>query len=95
MAYEEKYRQTELPHNVIMEGRAKVSVSGVDDVESFDEGLIVINTSKGTLVVKGEGLHLEKLSLDNGEVIIEGTIDGMDYEDDGKPSEGFFSRFFK
>ena len=95
MAYEEKYRTVELPHNVIMEGRRKVSVSGVDDVESFDEGEIVINTSQGLLIVRGQDLHIEKLSLDSGDIVLEGLADGLEYGEDTKASGGFFSRLFR
>lgn len=95
MAYEEKTQRTEQLSNLILEGRAKLSVSGVEYVDSFDEETVVISTTKGTLLVKGQELHLEKLSLDTGEIIVEGMIDGLTYEDSGKQAEGFFSRLFK
>lgn len=95
MAYEEKYKAAEAPHNVIMEGRRKISVSGVDDVESFDENEIVMGTSQGLLVLRGKDLRIEKLSLDSGDVIIEGVVDRLEYEDEVKTSEGFFSRLFR
>jgi sporulation protein YabP len=95
MAYEEKYKPAELPHNVIMEGRKKVSVSGVDDVESFDENEVVMSTSQGVLIVRGRDLRIEKLSLDSGDVVMEGEIDRLEYEDDAKPSGGLFTRLFK
>lgn len=95
MAYEEKYKTIELPHNVIMESRKKVSVSGVDDVESFDENEIIMSTSQGILIVRGKELRIEKLSLDSGDVVMEGVIDRMEYEDDVKISGGLFSRLFK
>lgn len=95
MAYEEKYKQAELPHNVIMESRKKITVSGVDDVESFDENEIVMSTSQGVLIVRGRELRIEKLSLDSGDVVMEGEIDRLEYEDDVKVSGGLFSRLFK
>ena len=96
MAYEERYRPSENVHNIIMEGRRKISLSGAEDVESFDEEAIIINTAKGTLVIRGQEMHIEKLSLDSGEVIIEGTIDALEYEDDARaPEGGFFSRLFR
>lgn len=94
MAYDEKYK-AEIPHNVIMEGREKLSVSGVEDVESFDEGEIVMNTSKGILIVRGQELHIEKLSIDSGDVIVVGQLEKLEYEDDVKITGGFFSRLFK
>lgn len=95
MAYEEKYRPAELPQNIILEGRKKLSVSGVEDVESFDESIVVIKTVKGPLVIRGNELHMEKLSLDSGDVTIEGSIDSLEYETEEVQSEGFFSRLFR
>lgn len=95
MAYEEKHRVVEIPHNVIMEGRKKVSVTGVDDVESFDENEIVMSTSQGILLVRGRELRIEKLSLDSGDVVMVGAVDKLEYEDDTKVTGGFFSRLFK
>lgn len=96
MAYEEKNRPAEIPHNIILEGRARLLVSGVEDIDSFDDREIILRTPKGILVVRGSELHLEKLSLDSGEVAVEGTIDSMEYEEDTKaPEGGFLSRLFR
>jgi len=95
MAYDEKYKLAELPHNVIMESRKKISVSGVDDVESFDDGEIVMGTSQGILIIRGKELRIERLSLDSGDVTIEGIVDRLEYEEDTKASDGLFSRLFK
>lgn len=91
MAYEE----TRMPHHVVLEGRNDLSVSGVEDVESFDENTIVMATVKGTLVVRGEGLHIEKLSLDGGDLKVEGTVDSLVYEDDGREKGGFLARLLR
>ncbi len=90
----EQYKLTESPNNVILEGRRKVSVSGVTDMESFDEAEVVLGTTAGTLVLRGSELHVEKLSLDSGDVIVTGIIDVMEYEDVPESSGGFFSRLF-
>ena len=95
MAYEDSYKMPEIPQNIILESRRKLSVSAVRDVESFDEEVVVMNTAKGPLVVRGSDLHMEKLSLDSGDVIIKGIIDSLQFEADEAPSGGFFSRFFK
>ena len=98
MAYDdkyEKYRAAEAPHNVIMENRKKISVSGALDVMNFDDGEIVMATSLGTLVLHGEGLRIEKLSLETGDVVVEGQIGALQYEDDTRQSGGLFSRLFK
>jgi sporulation protein YabP len=95
MAYDEMYKTAELPHNIIIEGRKRLTVSGAEDVESFDEERIAMTTSRGGLIIFGQGLHIEKLSLDTGDVIVEGTIDRLEYEDEVRESGGFFSRLFR
>ena len=92
MAYEENMPRMEGAHHVILEGREQLSVSGVEEVESFDESTIVMLTSRGTLVVRGEELHIEKLSLDGGDLRVEGMVDSLTYEDDGGPRAGFLAR---
>jgi sporulation protein YabP len=94
MAYEEKKLRPEGLHHVILEGRSSLSVSGVEDVESFDENTIVMDTSEGALVVRGEGLHIGKLSLDGGELKVEGQVDSLSYEERRREG-GFFSRLFR
>ena len=78
------------PHHVVLEERKSLTVSGVEDVERFDENTIVLSTSKGVMVVTGEDLHIEKLSLDGGDLKVEGDIDSVSYEDDGAGSRGGF-----
>ena len=97
MQYEEKRpRQEAADHHVILEGRASLSVSGVEEVESFDENTIVMLTNRGTLIVRGEELHIEKLSLDGGDLKVEGTIDSLTYEDSGRDrAGGLFARLFR
>ncbi len=91
MPYEEK----QLPHHIMLEGRAGLTVSGVEEVESFDENTIVMVTVKGTLVVRGEGLHIEKLSLDGGDLKVEGMVDSLTYEDEGREKGGFLARLLR
>ena len=94
MAYEENYKMPEIPQNIILESRRKLSVSAVKDVESFDEEMVVLHTTRGTLVVRGQGLHLQLLSLDGGQVHVDGTVNSMTYEDSGREAAGFFARLF-
>lgn len=84
-----------LPHHVIIEGRNRLSVAGVEEVESFDENGIVLVTSRGTLVVRGSGLHIDKLSIDGGELNVEGQVDSLEYEESQTSGGGFWSRLFK
>lgn len=81
-------------HQLTLEGRERLSVSGVEDVERFDENLIVMSTSAGTLLVSGERLHIGKLSLDGGELHVDGQIDALQYEESGSSRGGLFSRLF-
>jgi len=95
MPYDEKYRPTEAPHSAFLENRSKLSLTGVTDVESFDEAEVAVNTSQGALIISGSGLHIEKLSLDSGDVVVRGSIDVLKYEETAISSGGFFSRMFK
>ena len=90
MAFEENLPR----HNMVLEGRKKLSVSGVEEVESFDENTIVMTTVLGTLVVRGESLHIEALSLEGGELKVTGDVESLSYEDNDR-SGGFLGRFFR
>lgn len=81
-------------HRLELVGRERLTVSGVEDVERFDETGIIMSTSAGTLVITGEDLHIGKLSLDGGELHVDGRVDSVSYEDDGPSRGGFFSRLF-
>ena len=83
-------------HHVTMEDRTGLTVSGVEDVERFDDTNIVLSTTQGMLVVSGEGLHIEKLSLDGGDLKVEGKIDALSYEERAERNVGgFFSRLLR
>ena len=81
-------------HRLELIGREHLVISGVEDVERFDENGIVMATSAGTLVVTGEGLHIGKLSLDGGELHVDGRVDSVSYEDGGREGGGLFRRLF-
>ena len=82
-------------HRLTLEGREKLTVGGVEDVERFDENCIVMSTCAGTLVVTGEDLHIGKLSLDGGELHVDGRIEGLAYEDAQPAGRGsLLSRLF-
>lgn len=73
--------EAHVPHQITLEERASLSVSGVTEVESFDENTIVMSTARGALTVRGSGLQVEKLSLDGGDLKVEGEIDALSYEE--------------
>ena len=93
MAFEEKGKTAARPHHVIMEDRCKLSVTGVEDVISFDEAEIITRTGQGNLIIRGSGLHIGKLTLDSGEVSIDGTVRELCYEEP-VVAGGFWSRLF-
>lgn len=93
MAYEEKLRTGAKAHHVIMEERSKLSITGVEDVSSFDEDEIIMRTSQGDLIVRGSGLHIGKLTLDSGEVSIDGMVTELCYQE-VRQAGGLWSRLF-
>ncbi len=84
----------EMPHSLVLDEREHLSVTGVRDVSSFDEASIVADTSRGLLVIHGAGLHIERLSLDMGELVIEGEVSSLEYEEERSAGGGFFRRLF-
>lgn len=94
---EEKRTAKEERCNLIMENRSKLSVTGVLDVDSFDEQTIVLMTELGALIVKGADFHINKLNVDSGELVIEGNIDICQFNDSygGKSKGSLFSKIFK
>lgn len=90
---------TSVIQNLILENRGKLSVSGVLDVLSFDDQVVIIETELGLLTIKGDSLRINKLSIDTSEVIVEGDISSMNYSDnkssDKTKSSSFISKIFK
>ena len=81
-------------HRLELVGREQLTISGVEDVERFDEASIVMSTTAGILVITGEDLHIGKLSLDGGELHVDGRVDSISYEEGGREQGGFFRRLF-
>ena len=75
-------------HNIIIENRCKISVSGVEDIESFNEEEIILHTTGGVLFIKGENLHINRLSVDSGDTQITGSINCLDYPSNYGKSKG-------
>ena len=67
--------------NLILENREKLSISGVLDVLSFDDQIVILETELGLLTIKGENIRINKLSLDTAEVIVDGEIYSMSYSE--------------
>lgn len=95
---ERKQMTTNTIQNIILENREKLSISGVLDVLSFDDQIVIVETDLGLLTIKGENLRINKLSLDTTEVIVEGTISNLSYSDknlDKKSAGSFIGKIFK
>lgn len=81
------------PHELRLDQRAKLTVTGVQEVESFDETVAALHTVRGLLLIRGSGLHLQSLSIDGGQVTVTGTVDALSYEEP-RSTGGFFRRLF-
>ena len=83
--------------NRVLENREKLSISGVLDVLSFDDQIIIVETELGLLTIKGEDLRINKLSIDTSETIVNGNIMQIAYSENtvDKKGEGIFSKIFK
>ena len=83
--------------NLLLENRGKLNVSGVNDVLSFDDQVVIVDTELGLLTVKGENIRITKLSLDTAEVVIEGEISSLTYSDSkqDKSNSTLLSKIFK
>ncbi len=98
MNYEEKKpMNTNVIQNLILENREKLNVSGVLDVLSFDDQIVIIETELGLLTVKGDNLRINKLSTDTEEVTVEGNVFNLSYSERNNNSKetSFFSKIFK
>ncbi|MGO5053210.1 sporulation protein YabP [Lachnospiraceae bacterium LCP25S3_G4] len=86
------------PHKLIVNNRQTSMVTGVLDVLSFDLNEILLETEQGMLMVKGTDLHVNRLSVEKGEVDLSGNIDSIAYSDvnpNVKQGEKFFSKLFR
>jgi len=82
-------------HNVIMENRRNLSLSGVRDVDSFDEQSVVLLTELGELTVRGEELHISRLDQETGELDMNGVINELVYSELKQERKGFFARLMR
>ncbi|QDR83357.1 sporulation protein YabP [Sporomusa termitida] len=82
-------------HQLTLVDREDLNVDGVVSLGSYDEKEIIMETDQGMLIVKGEGLNIKQLNLDQGNIIIEGIVKGMNYEDEQRQRKGLLERFLK
>lgn len=93
----EDLNTTTRAHKLTMTNRKNVALTGVNDVLSFDVHEILLETEQGMLMIKGDDLHVSRLTLDKGEVDVEGKIDSFTYSDVSnvaKKGESLLSRLF-
>ena len=97
MIEERKSINTNIIQNLVLENRSRLNISGVLDVLSFDDQIIIVETELGMLTVKGDNLRINKLSIDTSEVIVEGEIISLTYstKDLDKKNESFLGKIFK
>lgn len=95
--YSKNQIKSDTIQNIILENRRKLSISGVLDVLSFDDQIVILETDLGMLTIKGEDLRINKLSIDTTEVVIEGEINNLSYSEkqDKKTSGSLLGKIFK
>ena len=81
----------QLPHKLTLNERKNLTMTGVTEVVSFDESSVVLRTQLGTLEVQGQELQLKTLSIDGGQVVVEGSVAALHYEQSRTPG-GWFRR---
>lgn len=95
---EETKNLTNVIQNIILENREKLNVSGVLDVLSFDDQIVIVETELGLLTIKGENLKINKLNIDTSEVTLDGTISSLSYSSSDsikKNASGLIGKIFK
>ena len=92
-----KMMNTNIIQNLVLENREKLSISGVLDVLSFDDQVVIVETELGLLTVKGDNLRINKLSLDTSEVVVDGEIYNLAYSENDmdKKATGILGKIFK
>lgn len=84
-------------HHLILEDCRRLSVSGVNDIDSFDENTVLLHTENGVLEIRGEGLHIGLLDVETGELTMDGTVRAMIYQEEEKhkKNQSFWARLFR
>lgn len=81
-------------HNIILEGRKILNISGVKDCKSFEDHLVVLQTEQGELTIKGENFQMDSFSVETGDIKFLGTVFALGYTNENKP-KGFLNRILK
>lgn len=85
------------PHQLSLKKREELAVDGVNNVESFDETEIVLETTLGVLIIRGEGLKVKELNIETGSLSVSGRVEGLEYagETFREKGRGFLGRLFR
>ncbi|MBQ3210059.1 MAG: sporulation protein [Oscillospiraceae bacterium] len=91
MSYE--HSEASAQHSLSLEGRNKMSITGVLDVNGFDDSTVILTTSQGELHIRGESLRVDRIDPDMGQVLINGLVQELRY-DEAAPARSLWSRLF-
>ena len=94
----DEYKNLNKFQNIVLENREKLSITGVKDVLSFDDQIIIIETELGLLTIKGENLKINKLSLDTSDFSLDGNVSSLIYSNSEigiKKNKGILNKIFK
>ncbi len=97
MIEEKRQANINVMQNIVLENREKLNVTGINDILSFDDQVVILSTDLGMLTIKGNELKINKLNIDESEVKIEGNITSINYSQDPEERKGesIFSKIFK
>ncbi len=84
-----------MPHLVSLSERHSLAVSGVKDVDSFDDNTVIVYTEQGELTVKGSNLHITRLNIETGDLTVEGKVDSLTYAELHTHGGGFFGKLLR
>lgn len=83
-------------HGLTLMNRSHAEISGVSDVECFNEELVVLSTTMGTMTISGSGLNISHLNQEEGRLIVDGEFDAIEYSGKNRGGKGgFFSRLLR
>lgn len=92
----EERKRSLMGQNIMIENRERINITGVVDIHSFDDEVALIETELGILMIKGDNLKMNKLNLDNNELIIEGRLIALNYTDSSEMKKGnLFGKIFR
>lgn len=82
-------------HSLTLDGRERAVLTGVEEVDSFNEQMIVVNTCAGAMTLMGEQLNVSSLDLTEGRLVIQGRVDALEYDEKKKQGRGGLKKLFR